>query len=70
MKRLDLQQEFQDFQRAFLNGNLRDGILMKVPEGIKCEENMLCKLIKAFYELKQEARCWFETFENTIKGND
>ena len=39
---------------------------MKVPEGIKCKENEVCKLNKAIYGLKQSAKCWFEIFEQTL----
>ena len=55
-----------DVKSAFLNGILKDEIYMKVPEGIKCKENEVCKLNKAIYGLKQSAKCWFEIFEQTL----
>ena len=39
---------------------------MKVPEGINCKENEVCKLNKAIYGLNQSAKCWFEIFEQTL----
>lgn len=56
-----------DVKTAFLNGKLKEEIYMKVPEGIKCKNNVVCKLNKALYGLKQAARCWFEEFEIALK---
>lgn len=56
-----------DVKTAFLNGKLKEEIYMKVPEGIKCNEDFVCKLNKALYGLKQAARCWFEEFETALK---
>ena len=55
-----------DVKSAFLNGILKEEIYMKVPEGIKCKDNEVCKLNKAIYGLKQSAKCWFEIFEETL----
>lgn len=56
-----------DVKTAFLNGELKEEIYMRVPEGIKCKDNQVCKLNKALYGLKQAAKCWFEVFEKTLK---
>lgn len=56
-----------DVKTAFLNGTLKEEIYMKVPEGVKCKDNYVCKLNKALYGLKQSARCWYETFEQCLK---
>lgn len=56
-----------DVKTAFLNGELKEDIYMKVPEGISCPNNYVCKLNKALYGLKQAARCWFEVFERSLK---
>ncbi|CAH0564599.1 unnamed protein product [Brassicogethes aeneus] len=56
-----------DVKTAFLNGKLKEEIYMKVPEGIKSNNNQVCKLNKALYGLKQAARCWFEEFEKALK---
>ena len=55
-----------DVKTAFLNGKLKEEIYMKVPEGVKCNPNVVCKLNKSLYGLKQSARCWFETFEKVL----
>lgn len=55
-----------DVKSAYLNGELKEEIYMKVPEGVKCNKNQVCKLIKALYGLKQAAKCWFETFEKKL----
>ena len=40
---------------------------MKVPEGIVCNnKNLVCKLNKTIYGLKQAARCWFKTFKKAL----
>lgn len=56
-----------DVKTAFLNGELKEEIYMKVPEGINNQNNYVCKLNKALYGLKQAARCWFEVFEKSLK---
>ena len=40
-----------DVKSVFHNGILKDEIYIKVPEGIKCKENDVCKLNKAIYRL-------------------
>lgn len=55
-----------DVKTAFLNGKLEEEIFMKIPEGIPCAENQVCKLNKSLYGLKQSARCWFLMFEQAL----
>ena len=45
---------------AFLNGDLKEEIYMKQPEGFTSAifPNKFCKLKKSLYGLKQSARCW------------
>ena len=50
----------------FLNCILKEEIYMKVPEGVACNSNQVCKLNKSLYGLKQAARCWFELFEKAL----
>jgi len=57
-----------DVKTAFLNGTLKEEIYMKVPQGIFCSNEKVCKLNKAIYGLKQAARCWFDVFEQALKG--
>ena len=49
-----------DITTAFLNGDLNEEIFMDQPEGfkIKGKENLVCKLNKSIYGLKQSAREW------------
>ena len=49
-----------DIKTAFLNGNLKEEVFMKQPEGfvVKCQEHLVCKLKKSIYGLKQSPRCW------------
>ena len=55
-----------DVKTALLNGTLIEEIYMRVPGGVKCNANEVCKLDKALYGLKRAARCWFETFEKAL----
>ncbi|CAK9800989.1 Copia protein [Anthophora plagiata] len=55
-----------DVKTAFLNGELKEDIYMKVPQGVMSKSNEVCKLNKAIYGLKQAARCWFEIFEKSL----
>ena len=53
-----------DVVTAFLNGHLEEEIYMEQPEGyIKHgQENLVCKLKKSIYGLKQSPRCWSKAF--------
>jgi len=48
-----------DVTTAFLNGQLKEEVYMKQPEGyvVKGKEGLVCKLRKS-YGLKQSPRCW------------
>eukprot|EP00794_Sanderia_malayensis_P003564 gene3564-biopygen3051 len=58
-----------DVQTAFLNGELREEIYMDQPEGFleDGKENLVCKLNKSLYGLKQASRCWFTTMDTFLK---
>lgn len=54
-----------DVKTAFLNGNLREEIYMRQPEGFE-NGNLVCKLNKSLYGLKQASRMWNERFHQCV----
>ena len=58
-----------DIPTAFQNGELKEDIFMKQPEGfeIKGKEHMVCKLKRSFYGLKQSSRCWNQALDKHLK---
>ena len=53
-----------DVTTAFLNGYLDEEIYMEQPPGHaeKGKENLVCKLKRSLYGLKQSPRCWNQRF--------
>jgi len=59
----DLEMAQFDIKTAFLNAELNEQIFMEVPKGlIDAKENMVCRLKKSLYGLKQSSRVWNKTF--------
>jgi Reverse transcriptase (RNA-dependent DNA polymerase) len=58
-----------DVKTAFLNGSLNEDIFMEQPEGTiePGSENLVCKLNRSLYGLKQASRCWNMTFDDFVK---
>ena len=58
-----------DVTTAFLNGELREEVYMKQPEGYAVEgkEELVCKLRKSIYGLKQSPRCWNSALDSHLK---
>ena len=58
-----------DVKTAFLNGNIKEEIYMKQPEGFTSSgnEQMICKLQRSIYGLKQASRSWNIRFDETVK---
>lgn len=52
----------------FLNGSLEKEVYMKQPEGFSSSEgeNLVCKLSKSTYGLKQASRKWYLKFHEVI----
>jgi len=57
-----------DVKTAFLNGYLNEEIYMVLPNGFKNNKDtqMVCKLNKSIYGLKQAGKCWNEIFHTYI----
>uniref|UniRef100_A0A2N9H0H2 Integrase catalytic domain-containing protein n=1 Tax=Fagus sylvatica TaxID=28930 RepID=A0A2N9H0H2_FAGSY len=66
----DLELEQLDVKTAFLHGNLEEEIFMVQPEGFKQPgtENLVCRLKKSLYGLKQSPRQWYKRFAETERA--
>ena len=64
----ELERDKIDVKTTFLHRNLEEEIYMKQPEGftMKGKEELVCKLKKYLYGLKQSPRMWYQKFESYI----
>ena len=62
----NLHLEQLDVKTAFLHGELEEDICMIQPKKfiIQRQENLVCKLRKSLYGLKQTPRQWYKKFDN------
>ena len=68
----DMKIHQMDVVTAFLNGNLDEEIYMHQPEGFvqKGQENLVCRLRKSIYGLKQSPRCWNTVLDSYLQELD
>ena len=64
----DLELHQMDVKTAFLNGDIDETIYMKQPENFVSADSkeMVCKLKKSIYGLKQASRQWYYKFHQVI----
>jgi hypothetical protein len=57
-----------DVKTSFLHGDLEEEIYMKKPKGfvVKGKKELVCKLKKSLYGLKQSPRMWYQKFDTYI----
>ena len=69
LNQLHLELHRMDVKTAFTNGDLEEEIFVKLLEGFadKNHLNMVCKLQKSLYGLKQSACCWNKTTDELLK---
>jgi hypothetical protein len=62
--------EHMDVKTTFLHGDLEEEIFMKQPKGyvVKGKKELVCKLKKSLYGLKQSPRMWYQKFDTYMLG--
>eukprot|EP00253_Pinus_taeda_P023270 PITA_23270 len=59
-----------DVKTTFFHGDLEEEIYMKQPKGfaVKGKKELVCKVKKSLYGLKQSPRMWYQKFDTFIRG--
>lgn len=63
----EMQVRHVDVKTAYLNGDLKETIYMRVPPGLRVEKGQVCRLRKSLYGLKQSARVWNQKLNDVMK---
>lgn len=68
MAHYDLEFHQMDVKTIFLNGDIYEEVYMRQPNGfvVNGKENLVCKLNKSLYSLKQASRQWYLKFDNIV----
>ena len=66
----DFEVEQMDVKTKFIHVDLEEEIYMKQPKGfvVKGKKELVCKLKKSLYGLKQSPRMWYHKFDTFIRG--
>ena len=64
----DFEVEKMDLKTTFLHGDLKEEIYMSQPENFveKGKGNLVCKLKRSLYGLKQSPRMWYQNFDTYV----
>ena len=65
IKHLKIQQ--MDVKGAYLNGELKETVYMRQPEGYEDNTGRVCELVKTLYGLKQSGQEWNKEFDEKLK---
>lgn len=65
--RLQLHFHHLDVDTAFLNGDLKEELYMRLPQGIGANSGKLVRLLRSIYGLKQASRVWNQLLDAELE---